>query len=172
MFTIHFWMNFTYPNNFTYLNTSQVYQKWRCSNNRGCTVILLHGHYAAYVDIAGKRSCSLFICLILEYCVSHEKVCSQISVLICVDKYKVVSPQHSNKLQHFTIFFYMYVACSLKLFDLVQDYTISQTLYNLPHSQATPLLQLWWKLRIFTLFAYFLACHPYIFLQRLKPIKM
>ena len=41
MFANNFWMNFTYPNKFTYLNTSQVYQKRRCSDNRGCTVSLL-----------------------------------------------------------------------------------------------------------------------------------
>ena len=39
MFIINnFWTNFTYPNIFTYLNTSQVYQKQRCSDNGGCTV--------------------------------------------------------------------------------------------------------------------------------------
>ena len=35
---VNFWTNITYPNKFTYLNTSQVYQKQRCSDNWGCTV--------------------------------------------------------------------------------------------------------------------------------------
>ena len=38
MICVNFWTNITYPNKFTYLNTSQVYQKQRCSDNRGCTV--------------------------------------------------------------------------------------------------------------------------------------
>ena len=38
MICVNVWTNITYPNKFTYLNTSQVYQKQKCSDNRGCTV--------------------------------------------------------------------------------------------------------------------------------------
>ena len=34
-------VNFTYPNKFAYLNTSQIYHDRRCSDNRRCTVLPL-----------------------------------------------------------------------------------------------------------------------------------
>ena len=58
-------VNFTYPNKFTYLNTSQIYHDRRCLDNRGCTVPV-SCHLAMFFFVG------FMLCIFKCYVINHN----------------------------------------------------------------------------------------------------